>query len=82
VVDLLGTGRAYARVVDGVLVLSEAEGPGRRIGIDRRGRCYMPVWLRRPALVVVADLSDGAVVIADVAVLATVGERLLQAVRA
>jgi hypothetical protein len=82
VVDLLGTGFTHARVVDGVLVLGEVEGPGRRIGIDRRGRLYVPVWLRRPALVVVADRGDGVVVLADVAVLHAVGERLLRAVGA
>lgn len=82
VVDLLGTGPSHARVVDGVLVLSEIEGPGRRIGVDRRGRLYLPVWLRRSALVVLADPGHRVVVVADVAVLDAVGERLLWAVRA
>ena len=82
VVDLLGTGPRHARVVDGVLVLDHVEGPGRHIGIDKRGRLYVPVWLRRPALVVVADPGDGVVVLADVAVLYAVGERLLRAVGA
>lgn len=81
VADLLGTGPARARVIDGVLVLGELEGPGPCIGIDRRGRLYLPVWLRRPALVVVADAGRGVVVLADVAVLDAVGERLLQGVR-
>lgn len=81
-VELLGTGPAHARVLDGVLVLREIDGPGRRIGIDRRGRLYVPVWLRRPALVVVADPAHSVVVIADVGVLDPVGERLLRAVRA
>lgn len=79
---MLGTGPWHARVVDGVLVLGQVEGPGRHVGIDERGRLYVPVWLRLPALVVVADPGDGVVVLADVAVLYAVGERLLLAVGA
>jgi len=82
VVDVLGTGRVHARVMDGGLVLGVAEGPGRRIGIDRRGRLYVPVWLRRPALMVVADPGLGVVVLADVVVFDAVAERLLRADRA
>jgi hypothetical protein len=50
VVDLLGTGPRQARVVDGVSVLGPAGGPGRHVGIDKRGRLYVPVWLRRRAV--------------------------------
>lgn len=68
--------------MDGVLVLGEVKGPGRRIGIDRRGRLYVPVWLRRSALVAVADPHDGVVVLADIGVLDPIGEQLLRGVLA
>jgi len=78
----LGSNVVRARAVDGVLVLGRAAGEGgRHLGIDRRGRLYVPAWLRRPALVAVADPADGVVVVADVAVLDAVGDRLLQAGR-
>lgn len=81
-VNILGGRFARARVADGILVLRRTDGPGRRIGIDQRGRLYVPAWLRRPALVVLADPDEAIVLLADIAVLDSIGERLLGAVRA
>ena len=77
--DALATGPGRARMAGGVLVLGRGDGAGRPIGIDRRGRCYLPVWVRQPAVLVATDAATGVVLVADAAVLDPIGDRLARA---
>lgn len=71
----------WAQIHGEVLLLGTDQGPGSRVGVDRRGRLYLPVWLRRPAVLVAAIPVEGLVLVADAALLDPVGERLLAEVR-
>lgn len=70
-----------ARVHGQALLLSANHGPGRRIGVDCRGRLYLPVWLRRPAVAVATSSAEGLVLVVDAVLLDPVGDRLLAEVR-
>ena len=82
VVDLLGAGPRHASVVDGVLVLGRVEGPV----VTSASTSGPPLPTRLAPTTGPRGRSptrrDGVVVVADVAVLDAVGERLLRAVGA
>lgn len=68
---------AWARIHGEVLVLGTDCARGRRVGVDQRGRLYLPVWLRRAAVVVATAPAEGLVLVTDAVVLDAVGDRLL-----
>lgn len=56
------------------------EGRGRRITVDRRGRLYVPAWLRQGArtwLLVGTQAAASIVVVAPRSLLDGLGDRLL-----
>lgn len=76
-IEVLGGRSVLARIRGEVLVLGPDEGPGCRVGIDRRGRLYLPVWLRRPAVLVATTPAERLVIVVDAAALDPVGDRLI-----
>jgi hypothetical protein len=81
-VGVLGEAPAvWARIHGDALQLSPEAGRGRRIGIDGRGRLYLPVWLRRPAVLVATAPAHGLVLAVDAALIDPVADRLLAEVQ-
>lgn len=82
--DALGATTGQATRVSGVargeaLVLRPAgAGRGRVMTVDRRGRIYLPVWLRRhPSLLIGSrTVGDRVVVIVPAAVLDSMGDQV------
>lgn len=80
---------SQARSVSGVvrgdtLVLRTGAGNGRSMTVDRRGRLYLPVWLRRHHGFLIGTHTapdDPAVVIVPAALFDAVGDQLLERVR-
>lgn len=66
--------------VDGdALVLRAGAGVGRNLVVDRRGRLYVPVWLRRHHRVLIGACSTGAaVVIVPSELLDITGDQILE----
>ena len=85
----LGADSSEARSVSGVvrgdtLVLRPGAGNGRSMTVDRRGRLYLPVWLRRHPGFLIGTHSapdDRAVVIVPASVFDAMGDQLLERLR-
>ncbi|MGH9212469.1 MAG: hypothetical protein ACRD2C_17605 [Acidimicrobiales bacterium] len=77
--DAIGWSREETVVVRGrsrrLALVVRRDGPGAALGVDGRGRMYLPVWLRRGDAVLVGARVDATlVVIAPVGVLDGMGE--------
>lgn len=70
------------RVEQDALVLRAGPGAGRDLVVDRRGRLYVPVWLRRHHTVLIGACDTrAAVVIVSSGLLDVTGEAILERVR-